>query len=314
MKIAINKITITARIRKEIVHIPELAADIEKNGLINPITVMPSDGAFQLLAGLRRLKAAQALGWTEIDVNAVAPADAEAALHIEYSENEQREPFTFSEKMDYAQLIEEIEQAKAKERMSLGGMGGIDQGVDCGPPLDKNKRRDIIGKKIGMSGRQYDRSKFVAENAPQDVIDALDRGETTIRSTYNELRTGVKQSEDAAMPTPQPAPRPSLRPLDTKSPTHHANLSKKDMEAIQKLRDYGALPPEGKIAELQRQLKEERARAAHAESALSRLQELNHNDVYHKDSIIESLKRQVSELDAALTAANARIKELEGSA
>ena len=46
----------------------------------------------------------------------------------------------------------------------------------------------------------------------------------------------------------------------------HKPLSEHDREAIDRLRDFNALPPEGKIMELQRQLREERARAADAES------------------------------------------------
>ena len=89
--------------------------------MINPITVIAAnDGEFRLIAGLRRLKAAQALGWDDIEVYVVSPADAEAELLIEISENEQREPFTFSEKMDFARIIEEIESAKARERMLSG--------------------------------------------------------------------------------------------------------------------------------------------------------------------------------------------------
>lgn len=126
-------------------------------------------------------------------MNIVAPKDAEAALGIEYAENMQREPFTFSEKIDYARLIEEIEQAKAKERMSLGGKGGIQKGTDQGPYLDKKERRDIVGEKIGMSGRQYDRAKYVAEHAPSSVIDELDSGGRTIRKTYDDLRRPEKQ-------------------------------------------------------------------------------------------------------------------------
>ncbi|GHU51781.1 hypothetical protein AGMMS49975_06280 [Clostridia bacterium] len=50
-------------------------------------------------------------------------------LKIEFSENEQREPFTYSEKMDYARLIEEIETAKAKERMLLGKSNPVPLGA-----------------------------------------------------------------------------------------------------------------------------------------------------------------------------------------
>lgn len=44
LKTAITNITIRERIRKDITKISELARDIERNGLLNPITVMESDG------------------------------------------------------------------------------------------------------------------------------------------------------------------------------------------------------------------------------------------------------------------------------
>jgi predicted RNase H-like nuclease (RuvC/YqgF family) len=77
------------------------------------------------------------------------------------------------------------------------------------------------------------------------------------------------------------------------------------------LQEFNALPPDGKIAELQRQLKEMRVRAVTAESELAALQERHEISVDHKDSIIESLKRQNAELSDALEAANMRIAELE---
>jgi ParB family chromosome partitioning protein len=109
MKAAIESIVIKERIRKDIPKIPELAEDIKINGLINPITVMAIDeGKYQLLAGLRRIKAVQTLGLAEIEISVVLPADAEAALRIEVSENEQREDFTFSEKWTLGECSSEL--------------------------------------------------------------------------------------------------------------------------------------------------------------------------------------------------------------
>ena len=110
-------------------------------------------------------------------------------MRIEYLENEQRESFTFSEKMDYAEAIEKIEAAKALERMHEGKRQndpGVvrPQGYD-----DKNNRtNDIVGPKVGMSGTIYRRAKYVANTAPSEIIDELDRGERSITGTYNELR------------------------------------------------------------------------------------------------------------------------------
>ncbi len=270
MKIEVESIKVAARIRKLTARIDELAQDIEQNGLINPITVMAVDGGYQLLAGLRRLRAAQSLGWAEIEATVAAPKDAEAALLIEHSENVQREQFTFSEKMDYARLVEEIEKAKALERKSMGGKGGVDEEVDGRPPHAVGKARDIIGEKIEMSGRQYDRAKYVADHGPQSVIDEIDNGKRTVNSAYVELRAAndnsgaVKQSQPTAVSAP--------------------TVMETDLQ-----------------------------RAIRAESELDAFKYRQHNEIFHRDSIIENLKNRVADLEAALEVANARIQELEGA-
>ena len=84
MKIAIDKIKITERIRKNITSIDELAANIRVHGLITPIAVMQLDGEeYQLLAGLRRIRAMELIGETEIDAKVFNTLDAEEALQIE---------------------------------------------------------------------------------------------------------------------------------------------------------------------------------------------------------------------------------------
>ena len=168
MKIAIDKIRVATRIRKEISNVAELAANIRDHGLITPIAVMPLNGEeYQLLAGLRRLRAVELNGESEIDVKVIPPINAEEALWVESSENLQREPFTFSELMDFARLIEEIEREKAKERMSKDGRGGITdaaQGTDPGPDLSSGERRDIVGSKIGSCGQG---KNFICSNLPK---------------------------------------------------------------------------------------------------------------------------------------------------
>ena len=53
VKVAIERIIIKERIRKDISKISELAEDIKKNGLINPVTVMSlTNGARRLLWSL----------------------------------------------------------------------------------------------------------------------------------------------------------------------------------------------------------------------------------------------------------------------
>jgi ParB family chromosome partitioning protein len=313
MKMEISKIKVAERIRKLTEKIDELAANIQKNGLINPITIMETNDGdeYQLLAGLRRLNAARSLGWTEIDVNIVPPKDAEAALNIEYSENVQRENFTYSEKMDYTQLISEIESAKAKERMLAGKTADIDPGEflpqgtseedNFGkiPSTDhkrKPRARDIIGAKIGMSGKQYDMAKYIAKHASQEIIDELDRNERTITGTYNELRDAEKKSQ-------LPEETKSEAAVSSKS----KSISKKSYEELQE-----------KLATREKEFEEfvsKYATANHKRGMLeNQLQHVNfqlENERIGSDKIIAELREQISELKKALTAANERIRELE---
>ena len=271
MKALIKNIKVTERVRKEITKIEELAADISAYGLINPITVMSvGDDEFRLLAGLRRLRAVESMGLDEIDVNVVEPSDAEMQLRIEISENEQREPFTFSEKMNFARLLEEIEKAKAKERRLAGKKFNADDLTPLGAEGQKGETRAIVADKIGMGKTNYDRAKYIADNAPEKIIDELDRGERKIRPTYDELKAKEKAQE----------------------------------AAVERNNRFRALSPDEKVVELQRQIKEARARACTAEADLARLKELRHNDVYHRDGIIANLKMRLEN-------AEARVQELE---
>jgi len=329
MKAAIENIMVMERIRKEITKIDELAEDIKQNGLLNAVTVMAIEGGeLRLLAGLRRIKAAQLLGWTEIEVNVVTPANAEEALCIEISENEQREPFTFSERDYFRKLLEEVETAKAKERMSLGGRGGFEQGSPHGDTLQKGRVTSIVAEKLGMKKTTYDRAKYIAANASPEVIEQLDKGERTIRGTYDELKAKEKAGVPTATGIPlnaepeidskeeprdkqkeqsvHPFPKSPAHAAVTRTPRYRPYPSAQEEEALRKRREFDALSPEGKIAELQRQLREERVRANGAESDLEREKKLRHNEMFHYTATINLLKNQ-------LAAANARIMELEAN-
>ena len=282
MNITVGKIKVAARIRKQTVGVDELAGDIRKNGLINPVTVMETgeDGSYQLLAGLRRLRAVQSLGWTEVPATVVPPKDAEAALRIEYSENVQREAFTFSEKMDYARLIEEIEKAKARERMLAGKTTeSPDPPVDRSEGRWKRETRTIVGDKIGMSGPTYQRASYVANHAPEEMIGKLDSGEKTVNGAYSELRGANSQRLKVIDQTElDRGKNANTMAVDTPKPAPETDLD----------------------------------RAIRAERELDAYKYRQHNEIYHRDSIIENLKMRVAELEAALEAAHNRIQELEG--
>lgn len=198
MLVDIKKVRIIERIRKDIGKIDELANDIKRNGLINPITLMQlTNGEFQLLAGLRRLRACEYLKQEAIQASVVEAKDAEAALNIEYSENEQREDFTISERLDYARLIEEIEKAKAKDRQLLVLKQNQTTVMDHGPQRESGSMRDTVAEKVGLgSGRTYDRVKYIAKHGGNEVLEQIDNKKISIRAAYEKIKSDKQSGKE----------------------------------------------------------------------------------------------------------------------
>ena len=63
-------------------------------GLLNPITI---NRKYELIAGERRLQAAKAIGWTNINANVVDNLSEVDELEMEIEENNQRKEFTEQE-------------------------------------------------------------------------------------------------------------------------------------------------------------------------------------------------------------------------
>ncbi|WKL02450.1 ParB N-terminal domain-containing protein [Paenibacillus amylolyticus] len=192
MLIDINKIKVSDRIRKDFGGIEELAKDIEQNGLINPIVVTPD---YQLIAGERRLRAHQYLGRKEVVVRVMEISDFEHQLRLEISENEHRKEFTFSERVEWAKRLEEVERIKAKDRMA-GGKENV-------PEHPAGQVRDIVADQAGFgSGRTYDKAKYIMENATPEIIQQLDEGIISTHKAYVEtkerLEAAVREAEKRA--------------------------------------------------------------------------------------------------------------------
>ncbi|MBU1077527.1 MAG: ParB N-terminal domain-containing protein [Spirochaetes bacterium] len=94
MEVAVNRIKIKKRIRKDLGNIDNLMNSMKKHGLINPIVI---NSNYELLAGYRRWMAAKNLKWKTIDVTLVKVTDILGKLNIELEENITRKDFTHQE-------------------------------------------------------------------------------------------------------------------------------------------------------------------------------------------------------------------------
>lgn len=182
MLININEIKVSDRIRKDFGNIEELALDIKENGLINPVVITPD---YHLIAGERRLRAHFFLKTEQVLVRVMDISDAEHQLRLEISENEHRKEFSFTERVEWGKRLEQIEKIKAKERMA--GKENL--------PEQAGQVRDIVAEQAGFgSGKQYDKAKFIVENATPEIIQQLDAGFISTHKAFIETKERLEEA------------------------------------------------------------------------------------------------------------------------
>jgi ParB family chromosome partitioning protein len=98
----------------------ELAASIEASGLLQPVVVRPRNGKYELIAGERRWRAVQRLGWPKIPA-VVRDANDQALLTLALIENLQRDDLTaIDEASGYQRLSDEFALGQAEIARLVG--------------------------------------------------------------------------------------------------------------------------------------------------------------------------------------------------
>jgi ParB family chromosome partitioning protein len=98
----------------------ELTASIEASGLLQPVIVRPRNGKYELIAGERRWRAVQSLGWPKIPA-VVRDVDDQTLLTLALIENLQRNDLTaMDEAAGYHRLEEEFKLPHAEIARLVG--------------------------------------------------------------------------------------------------------------------------------------------------------------------------------------------------
>ena len=140
--------------------------------LINPPVLTPEH---VLIAGERRIRACKHLGYNQVQVNIMTVRDFEHQLKLEISENENRKEFSYSERMEWARRLEQVVRLKAKERQ-LSGLNNQNVVTENFPEREHGETRDKVAEQSGFgSGKQYEKAKFIFENADEELIKMLDK-------------------------------------------------------------------------------------------------------------------------------------------
>ncbi len=105
MLVKIEDIKIKKRVRQNLGDMDALKESLRMYGLLNPITLNENN---ELIAGERRLQAAKALGWTNINAVVLSNITPAEQLELELEENNQRKEFTKEELLEGYRRLEKL--------------------------------------------------------------------------------------------------------------------------------------------------------------------------------------------------------------
>jgi ParB family chromosome partitioning protein len=108
------------RTRIDQTELTDLANSMEASGLLQPVVVRSRDSGFELIAGERRLRAAQQLGWARIPA-VVRDVDDRTLLTLALIENLQRDDLSpIDEAAGYRRLGEEFQLGHSEIAKAVG--------------------------------------------------------------------------------------------------------------------------------------------------------------------------------------------------
>jgi ParB family chromosome partitioning protein len=108
------------RTRLDETALAELTASIEASGLLQPVIVRPRGGDYEIIAGERRWRAAERLGWTRIPA-VVRDVDDQTLLTLALIENLQRHDLSpIDEAKGYRRLGDEFQLAQSEIARTIG--------------------------------------------------------------------------------------------------------------------------------------------------------------------------------------------------
>ena len=156
--------------------IDDLADNISKVGLLEPLVVVPSGKgkSYFVVSGNRRLKALISLGYTKIDVNKIVIDKKEIPYYI-VSYNRTRIKNTRA-------LIREIE---ILEKFYSIGRGKRTFQQKFANPDEKQKgdTRKLVADKMGISGAQISKLKAIERIKPE-LLEKIDKHEISVNQAF----------------------------------------------------------------------------------------------------------------------------------
>lgn len=176
----------------------ELTASIKENGIIQPITVRKrKEGGFEIIAGERRWRAAQAAGLHEVPAIIKVISDRDA-LQIALIENIQREDLDpIEEAESYQRLIEEfsLSQQEAAEKVGKERSSVANALRLLGLPIEV---RDMLTQKMISVGHAKAILSLTEKAKQINFAKRVVETGMSVRTLENEIKSNQRQTAKAA--------------------------------------------------------------------------------------------------------------------
>ena len=155
----------------------ELVDSIQTQGILQPLIVRRYDGAYQIVSGHNRKKAAERLGWKEIPCLVRSMSDDEALCQLNEINVQQRELLPSQKAFAYKIKIEYLRQKNAMRQI-----GADEKNAVCQIGADEKNNQEIrirVDEQLAQvsedSARQIQRYIRLTE-LTDDLLDAVDAG------------------------------------------------------------------------------------------------------------------------------------------
>lgn len=185
--------------------VKELAASIENDGLLHPITVRPDgNGKYRLVAGHHRLEAVfMILNRPTIAATILSLNDNEAEI-IEIEENLRRNELTIEQRSEAIRRFAELQKLRHGDALSdKGGRGRVGLSKLVAQQLGVSKKkveRALRGGKVYLPPRGKEPPRPPQEVTPSELVDA---GLKLIRANWTEISENSRsmlKAEVASLP------------------------------------------------------------------------------------------------------------------
>lgn len=196
MQLPIEEIVIGKRIRQDYGDVHALAESIRLVGLLHPIAI---NEQCRLIAGARRLRAVQQLGWDKVEVTICRSVDdATKAILAERDENSCRLDLNPIEKnaVIRAVLAVEVPEAKKRHKSNTGGRPPKNSRENFPRVFQDNDKRALAraAKAVGWSYRTAAKSLAVEKSGEDEVIESMVKT-GKVDGAFKELERRKAQSE-----------------------------------------------------------------------------------------------------------------------